>query len=90
MDADTSLKILVIVLATALAIFLTLAIMLLIKIIQVVKLIKQILEKAEQIADKAEAVGEFFQHTATPLAVGRLIAHIADNVFRKAKPKREK
>lgn len=85
MDADTSLKILVVVLATVLAIFLVLAIVLIVKIIQVVKLIKQILEKAEQIADKAEAVGEFFEHTATPVAVGKLIAHIADNVFKKGK-----
>ena len=54
-------KILVIFLSTALAVLLVLSIVAVIKLIQVLNHIKRITAKAEDIADKAEAVGEFFQ-----------------------------
>ena len=71
-------QILVVVLATVLAIFLVLAIVLLVLLIKVVRTIKRVTDKAEHLADKAEAVGEFFQHAAGPMALGRAISTIAD------------
>ncbi len=85
MSADLSLKILVIVLSATLAIFLILGIVLIIKLIQVANGIKHITQKAEQIADKAEAVTEFFEQAAAPVAIGRLIGNITDMITRKGR-----
>lgn len=52
-------------------------------IIKVLRHINTIAEKAESIADKAEAVSEFFQKSAGPLAIGRFITNMAEAVFQK-------
>lgn len=75
--------ILVIVLSSFLAIFLLLSIILAIKCIQIANQIKQITLKAEQFVDKAESVGEFFKKSSSSFAGFRLIAHIADSVFKR-------
>lgn len=85
MTADLSMQILVIILSTTLAIFLVLAIVLIVKLIQVANAIKHITTKAEEIVDRAEEVSEMFQRTAAPLAVGRLLSNIADLLSRKGK-----
>lgn len=85
MDTDTALKVLVIILSTTLAVFLVLGIILLVKLIQVAKHLNNITAKAEEIADKAEAVTEFFGRSAAPLAIGKLLGSIADAVNRKGK-----
>jgi hypothetical protein len=74
---------LVIILATFLAIFLLLAIALLALLIKLVKTINRITDKAESLANKAEAVGEFFEHAATPMAVGRALTTIVEKFFSK-------
>ncbi len=76
-------KILLIILGSVLAIFLILAIVLTVKIIEIVQHVKRIIEKAEDIADKAEAVGDFFKKTAGPIAVGRLFTNIAESMFKR-------
>lgn len=78
---ENAQEILVIFLSTALAIFLTLSIVLLVICIKIANHIKHISEKAEVITDKAEDIAEFFGKAATPLAVGKLITVISD-VFR--------
>lgn len=80
--------ILVVILASFLALFLLLGIIATVKIIQVLNHLKHISEKAEVIADKAEAVGDFISHAAAPVAIGNLIANISDIVFKKSKKKR--
>lgn len=75
--------ILVIILSSFLAIFLLLAIILAIKCIQIADQIKLITLKAEQFVDKAESVGEFFKKSSSSFAAARLIAHIADSVFKR-------
>lgn len=85
MTADASLKILVIILSASLAIFLILAIVLVIKFIQVATALKNLTQTASEIADKAEAVTEFFGDKAGPLAVGRLISNIVEVVGKKNK-----
>ncbi len=86
---DTYTKLLVVILASVLAIMLVLAIIVLVKIIQIVNQVKEVVEKASKVADKAEAVGEFFQKTAAPIAISRLIANIVSNAV-KAKRKKGK
>jgi len=41
--------------------------------------VRRIASKAEKIADKAEAVGEFFQKTAGPAAVAKLVSNIVES-----------
>ena len=73
---NTSEQILVIILSSMLAIFLIVSIVAGIKVVQILNDMKRIVQKAESIADKAEAVGEFFQASAGPAAIGKLLANI--------------
>jgi len=80
MDTNTSITILVIILSTTLAIALILTIVLLVKLVQISNAIKRITVKAEEIADKAEAVTEFFGHASGPVAVGKVLSNIVETV----------
>lgn len=83
MTTETSLTILVVILSVTLVLFLILAITLVVKLIAVANAIKRITIKAEEIADKAEAVTEFFGKTSGTMAIGKLLGNIADMVNRK-------
>ncbi|MEO8784952.1 MAG: hypothetical protein ABI221_01310 [Candidatus Saccharimonadales bacterium] len=80
MTTDASLKILVIILSATLALFLILSIVAVIKVIQVFSSLRDITKKAELIADKAEAVTDFFEKSAAPLALTRFLTNVADVV----------
>lgn len=80
--------ILVVVLASFLALFLLLAIVATIKLIQIFNHINKITEQAEAIADKAEETVSFFRKAAGPVAIGNLIANIFEAVGSKSKKKR--
>lgn len=71
---NTDERILVIFLSAALGVFLLLGIALLIMSIQIVNRIRRISEKAEDFAEKAEAVGDFFQKTAGPATLAKALA----------------
>ena len=73
---DSSERILVNILAAALAVFLLLSIIAAIKLIEVLNILKRISEQAEKIADKAEAVTSFFEHTAAPAAFFKFLSNI--------------
>lgn len=81
-------QILVIILASALALFLVLAIVAAAKVIQILNHLKAITEKAEQIADKAEAVSEFFSKAAGPSAVVKLFANVVESLKQKKSRKK--
>lgn len=80
MDLGTTQQIILIILASCLAIFLILSIIAAILIIKVMKHIRRITEKAEQIADKAESVTAFFQQSAGPAALAKLLSNIVHTV----------
>lgn len=84
---DTAFKVLVIIVSAALSLFLLGAIIATIKIIQLIKSLKRISEKAEKIVDSAEAVGEFFHRSAGPVALGKFIANITETVMHHKKHK---
>ncbi len=75
-------EILVIILSTTLAVFLTLGIMALIKVNQILDHLKRISEKAERLATTAENIGEFFKFSAGPAAIGKLLSNINEAVFK--------
>lgn len=85
---ENAAEILVIVLASFLALFLLLAITVSIKLIQLVNHIRRIAEKAEYIADKAETATSFFSKAAGPALIGNLIANITEAVTKIHKKKR--
>ena len=74
---NTDERFLVVLLSTALATFLMLSIIAVIKCIQILNNIKNITEKAEDFAEKAEAVGEFFQKTAGPATLIKTLSKMA-------------
>lgn len=78
-DAQT---ILVIILASALALFLILAIVAVVKLIQLLTQLKRLTDKAEKLADRAENVTEFFKYTAGPAAIGKLLSNISETVHK--------
>lgn len=88
MDLDSNwFAALVTILAVFLAAFLILAIVLIVKIIQITKHVKRIIEQAEQVADKAEHIAAFFERTSTSMSFLKFIANITDIVSKKAKRK---
>ena len=76
-------QILVVILASFLALGLLLSIFALVKIVQILNAIKRITAKAESVADKAESVSGFFAKTAAPAAIGRLLLNLASTVWQK-------
>ena len=83
-------EILVIILSSFLALFLLLGIILLILIIKLVLIVKRVTKKAEELADKAEAIGDFVQHATTPIIIGKLFSRMSDKIFsRSSKSKRK-
>lgn len=88
MNTDSTwFAVLVIILSSFLAIVLVLSIVLILKAIQIVKHIKYITEQAAQVADRAEHISAFFERTATPVAVLKLISNISDTLQKKVKRK---
>jgi len=90
MELTTVQQILLIILTTALAVFLILAIVVAVMIIKLVKTLRMIADKAEKVVITAENVGEVFKQAATPLGVLRFVQGLVDVVakHKKGKPKR--
>lgn len=74
---NTDERFLVILLSLALATFLVLGIIAFIKTIQILDNVRKITEKAEEFADKAEAVGDFFHKTAGPAVLIKALGKMA-------------
>lgn len=88
MYINNAYEVLVLILATTLAVFLILAIIAAVKLNQILNQVKGITDKAERFADKAESVGEFLSSVTAPTLIGTMIAHMSDGV-KKRKGKRE-
>ncbi len=80
---ENAQEILVVILASFLALFLLLNIVFLIIAIRVAVTVKRVTAKAEVLADKAEAFGEFVQHAATPMIIGKLFSNLSDTLFKR-------
>ncbi len=76
-------QILVIIVSTTLTLFLILAIVLFVKLIQIIGHLKRLTQKAEELAGKAEAVTAFFERTQPTVALSNLVSNIANTVFSK-------
>lgn len=78
---ENAQTILVIILSGFLGVFLLLGIILLSLCIKIANKIKHITEKAEQVVDQAENIGEFFKKASGSFSLVRLVSHIANSVF---------
>lgn len=77
---ETSEQILVVILATALAVLLVLAIVIAVLIIKLLKTVGRITDKAEHVIQTAEHVGEAFSNVGGPLAIFKVIKNITELV----------
>lgn len=83
-------KIILVILAAALALFLILSIIAICILLRVLKNIRHITEKAEKLVDSVEAVGDAFRRSTEQLTFFRLIRNVADMVMQhKSKQKEE-
>lgn len=82
---STWFAVLVIFLSVVLAIVLVLSVILAIKAIQIVSQVKKIIHQAEQVADRAEHISSFFEKTATPVAILKLVSNVSESLRKKVK-----
>jgi len=87
--SDTE-QILLIILSAALAFFLIIGIVVLLKLIEIFNQLKIILQKAETVADRVDHIGTFFEKTTATLAIGRLLANISEAVKGRPNKRRRK
>ncbi|MET1033056.1 MAG: hypothetical protein ABWX94_00990 [Candidatus Saccharimonadales bacterium] len=80
MDLSTAQQILVIILASALAIFLVLSIVAAVMVVRLLAMLRMVANKAEHIIESVESVGDVFRKTAGPLGVFRFVRSIVDMV----------
>jgi uncharacterized protein YoxC len=85
---ETASWILLIVVSSALTIFLIVAIVAGIFFIKVLKQVKRITEQAESVVDSVEAAASTFEKAASPLAVLKLVGNIVEQASRFGKKRR--
>ena len=56
-------------------------------LVRIARLAKRITEHAEQVADRAEHVSAFFEKTATPVAIIKLVANLGNVLGKKGRKK---
>ena len=81
---DTSTDFLVVLLSVGMSVVLLFTIIALYYTTKILKSVRSITEKAENIADNVDHVGEFFKKSAGPAAVAKIIANIVESVKTKA------
>ena len=77
MDLGTAQQILVVMLSTVLALALVLAVVIGIMIINLVRAVRRMVDKAERAVESAEAVGQLIKNTAGPLGALRVLRMVA-------------
>lgn len=81
---------LVVILGTMLGLFLVLSIVLIVKLIQIANTAKRITEQAEAVAERAEHISAFFEKSAAPVALFKLMTNIGESFYKKARKAKEK
>jgi len=84
---NTAEQLLVIILATALAIFLVLAVIIAIQVIRLMRVLQEIAIKAQGLVDSAEATADMLRHTVGRLSLLRFAHSIIDLVTKRQKTK---
>lgn len=82
---NTAEQILVVILASTLAVFLILAIVIAVQVIRLMRVLNRISVRAEQFVDSAEKTAEAVKSAVGQLSVMRFVQNIVDMVHKKAK-----
>lgn len=82
---NTAEQIILIILAGALAIFLVMAIYLMVQILRLVKVINQTAEKAQEFIDSAETAAETIKNAAGQLSLLKFVHSVVDMVTKRKK-----
>lgn len=89
MDLNTTQQILVVVLASALAIFLVLSIVAVALVIRLLATLRMVANKAERIVESVESIGDAFKKTAGPLGIFRFVKSMVDVVHNHGQDKQK-
>lgn len=82
---NTAEQILVIILASALAVFLVLAIVIAVQMIRLMKTLQIIADKAQEFVDSAEKTAELVKSAVGQLSVVRFVQNVVDMVQKRSK-----
>lgn len=82
---NTTFDILVIVLSCLLGLFLILSIVTVVLVLKLVKSVRRIVAKGEQVVDSAEAAAEMFKKASGPIGAFRTFASIIETVTKHRK-----
>jgi uncharacterized membrane protein len=84
---NTASEVLVIIVSSILAIFLVVLTVALVFFVKVLKSVRHITERAENISDSVEAAASTFERVASPLAVLKIIGNIVEQTSKLRKRK---
>lgn len=73
----TAANILLIIVSSVLSLFLLILIVTLVKLYAILRNVHRLIQKAEQLTDSAEAVGNFFRAARGPVTLGKFVGHMA-------------
>jgi hypothetical protein len=82
---NTAEQILVIILSSALAVFLVLAIIIAVQVIRLMKVLNRVANKAQEVVDSAEKTAELVRGAVGQLSVMRFVQNVVNMVQNKAK-----
>lgn len=85
---DTWFQVLVIIMSVLLITILVITIVIGIWIARVVKIIRNITNQAQSLVDKADHVATFFEKTAAPMAIVKLLSNISASFMNGKKSKK--
>jgi len=88
MDLSTAQQILVVILSTALAVLLLLAVVIAILTIRLLMTLQIVADKAEKVVESAEAVGHVIKNVAGPVGVLRFARSVFEVVSKHKESKR--
>ena len=84
---DTASQVLLIIVSTVLSIFLIVSIIALVYTIKILKQVRRITFRAENVAESVEAAANTFEKAASPVAVLKIIGNIVDQASKMRKRK---
>lgn len=84
---DSASQALLIIVSTVLSIFLIVSIIALVYIIKILKQVRRITSRAENVAESVEAAANTFEKAASPVAILKIIGNIVDQASKMRKGK---
>ena len=84
---DFWFELLVVLMSSLLIIILIIIIFILFKVSKITSSVKKITDKTENLMDRADHISSFFEKTATPVALIKLVSNITESFTKKGRKK---